>query len=154
MGQETEKKSNGTLWLMIIVGTGLWFLDRYSLLPRHFIFQYGVNIGFSLQLILLSLGIGAKVNRLGMDLMRRLERSNTELEEKVAALENGRAAVATSTGHAAQMLAMYILMEPGANFVSSKNPEELVDAINAVRGVQSVAPDAPAASAEPNSTES
>jgi len=43
------------------------------------------------------------------------------LEEKVAALENGRAAVATSTGHAAQMLAMYILMEPGANFVSSIN---------------------------------
>ncbi len=43
------------------------------------------------------------------------------LEEKVAALENGRAAVATATGHAAQMLAMYILMEPGANFVSSKN---------------------------------
>ena len=43
------------------------------------------------------------------------------LEEKVAALENGRAAVATSTGHAAQMLAMYILMEPGTNFVSSSN---------------------------------
>ncbi len=43
------------------------------------------------------------------------------LEEKVAALENGRAAVATSTGHAAQLLAMYILMEPGANFVSSSN---------------------------------
>jgi O-acetylhomoserine (thiol)-lyase len=43
------------------------------------------------------------------------------LEEKVAALENGRAGVATSTGHAAQMLAMYILMEPGTNFVSSSN---------------------------------
>lgn len=43
------------------------------------------------------------------------------LEEKVAALENGRAAVATASGHAAQLLAMYILMEPGANFVSSPN---------------------------------
>lgn len=43
------------------------------------------------------------------------------LEEKVAALENGRAGVATATGHAAQMLAMYILMEPGANFISSTN---------------------------------
>ena len=45
----------------------------------------------------------------------------SSLEEKVAALENGRAAVATSSGHAAQLLAMYILLEPGANFVASSN---------------------------------
>jgi len=45
----------------------------------------------------------------------------SSLEEKVAALENGRAAVATSSGHAAQLLAMYILLEPGANFVASSS---------------------------------
>jgi O-acetylhomoserine (thiol)-lyase len=43
------------------------------------------------------------------------------LEEKVAALEGGRGAVAAATGHAAQLLAMYVLMEPGANFVASRN---------------------------------
>jgi O-acetylhomoserine (thiol)-lyase len=43
------------------------------------------------------------------------------LEEKVAALEDGRGAVACATGHAAQMLAMYVLMNPGDNFVASRN---------------------------------
>ena len=43
------------------------------------------------------------------------------LEEKVAALEGGRGAVAAATGHAAQLLAMYVLMDPGANFVASRN---------------------------------
>ncbi|MBM3560106.1 MAG: aminotransferase class V-fold PLP-dependent enzyme, partial [Alphaproteobacteria bacterium] len=43
------------------------------------------------------------------------------LEEKVAALEGGRGAVAASSGHAAQLLAFYVLMEPGRNFVAAKN---------------------------------
>jgi O-acetylhomoserine (thiol)-lyase len=43
------------------------------------------------------------------------------LEEKMATLEGGRGAVAAATGHAAQLLAMYVLMEPGANFVASRN---------------------------------
>ncbi|MGE0253909.1 MAG: O-acetylhomoserine aminocarboxypropyltransferase [Alphaproteobacteria bacterium] len=43
------------------------------------------------------------------------------LEEKVAALEGGRGAVAASSGHAAQLLAFYVLMEPGKNFVAAKN---------------------------------
>jgi O-acetylhomoserine (thiol)-lyase len=43
------------------------------------------------------------------------------LEEKVAALEDGRGAVACASGHAAQMMAMFVLMDPGDNFVASKN---------------------------------
>jgi len=43
------------------------------------------------------------------------------LEEKMAALEDGRGAVACASGHAAQMLAMFVLMEPGDNFVASRN---------------------------------
>ena len=35
------------------------------------------------------------------------------LEERMANLENGRAAVACSTGHSAQLLALHPLMEPG-----------------------------------------
>ena len=43
------------------------------------------------------------------------------LEERVASLENGRAAVAAATGHAAQFLTFFTLLEPGDEFVSSRN---------------------------------
>lgn len=41
------------------------------------------------------------------------------LEERVAALEGGIGAVACSSGHAAQILALFPLMEPGTNVVAS-----------------------------------
>ena len=41
------------------------------------------------------------------------------LEERMAALEDGRGAVATSSGHAAQILALFPLMSPGDDFVAS-----------------------------------
>ena len=40
-------------------------------------------------------------------------------EERVATLEEGRAAVAVASGHAAQLLVFYALMEPGDEFVAS-----------------------------------
>ncbi len=43
------------------------------------------------------------------------------LEERVAALEGGRAAVAAASGHAAQFLTFFTLMEPGDEFVASRN---------------------------------
>ncbi len=43
------------------------------------------------------------------------------LEERLAALEGGRAAVAAASGHAAQFLAFFTLMEPGDEFVASRN---------------------------------
>ena len=42
------------------------------------------------------------------------------LEERVAALEGGRAAVAAASGHAAQLLAFYTLLEPGDHFVAAR----------------------------------
>ncbi|MCC6891093.1 MAG: O-acetylhomoserine aminocarboxypropyltransferase [Hyphomicrobiales bacterium] len=42
------------------------------------------------------------------------------LEERVAALEGGTAALATASGHAAQVLAFHCLMQPGDEFVASK----------------------------------
>jgi O-acetylhomoserine (thiol)-lyase len=41
------------------------------------------------------------------------------LEERVAALEGGTAALATASGHAAQLLVFHTLMQPGANFVAA-----------------------------------
>ena len=42
------------------------------------------------------------------------------LEERVAALEGGTAALAVSSGHAAQLLVMHALMQPGDEFVAAK----------------------------------
>jgi O-acetylhomoserine (thiol)-lyase len=42
------------------------------------------------------------------------------LEERVAALEGGRAAVAAASGHAAQLLAFYVLLEPGDDVVAAR----------------------------------
>ena len=43
------------------------------------------------------------------------------LEERIAALEAGRGAVATASGHAAQFLAAATLLEPGDEFVASRH---------------------------------
>ena len=41
------------------------------------------------------------------------------LEERVAALEGGKGGTATASGHAAQMLALFPLMQPGAHLLAS-----------------------------------
>lgn len=43
------------------------------------------------------------------------------LEERIANLEGGRAACAAGSGHAAQFLAFFTLMEPGDHFVASRS---------------------------------
>ena len=42
------------------------------------------------------------------------------LEERVAALEGGTAALAVASGHAAQMIVFHTIMAPGENFVSAR----------------------------------
>ncbi|MBX3580060.1 MAG: O-acetylhomoserine aminocarboxypropyltransferase [Rhizobiaceae bacterium] len=42
------------------------------------------------------------------------------LEERVAALEGGTAALATASGHAAQLLVFHTIMRPGDNFVAAR----------------------------------
>ncbi|MXO65004.1 O-acetylhomoserine aminocarboxypropyltransferase [Altericroceibacterium endophyticum] len=46
--------------------------------------------------------------------------TNAVLEDKIAALEGGAAALATASGHAAQLLAFHTLMEPGCEIVAAK----------------------------------
>ena len=45
--------------------------------------------------------------------------TNAVLEERVAALEGGTAALAVASGHAAQFLVMHALMQPGDEFVAA-----------------------------------
>src|SRR5690349_6700881 len=46
--------------------------------------------------------------------------TNAVLEERMAALEGGTAALATASGHAAQVLIMHTLMKSGEEFVASR----------------------------------
>ena len=43
------------------------------------------------------------------------------LEERVASLEDGRAGLAAASGHAAQFLTFFTLLEPGDEFIASRN---------------------------------
>src|SRR5258707_1039107 len=43
------------------------------------------------------------------------------LEERIASLEGGRAAVAAASGHAAQFLVFFTMLQPGDEFVASRN---------------------------------
>src|SRR6202045_110637 len=46
--------------------------------------------------------------------------TNAVLEERVAALEGGTAGLAVASGHAAQIIVMHCLMQPGEEFIASK----------------------------------
>src|SRR4051812_7989944 len=45
--------------------------------------------------------------------------TNAVLEERIAALEGGTAALAVASGHAAEFLTMHALMQPGDEFIAS-----------------------------------
>jgi O-acetylhomoserine (thiol)-lyase len=51
---------------------------------------------------------------------RIMNPTNAVLEERVAALENGRAALSCASGHAAQLLALHTLMSPGDNIAAAR----------------------------------
>ncbi|MBI3677994.1 MAG: O-acetylhomoserine aminocarboxypropyltransferase [Proteobacteria bacterium] len=51
---------------------------------------------------------------------RIMNPTNAVLEERIAALENGRAALAVASGHAAQLIALHTLMAPGDEIVSAR----------------------------------
>ena len=51
---------------------------------------------------------------------RIMNPTNAVLEERVAALEGGTAALAVASGHAAQLLVFHTMMQPGDNFIAAK----------------------------------
>ncbi len=51
---------------------------------------------------------------------RIMNPTNSVLEERIAALEGGRAALAVSSGHAAQLIAFHPLMNPGDEFIAAR----------------------------------
>ncbi len=59
------------------------------------------------------------LQELGFIYSRLLNPTVAVLQERVATLEGGVGAVACASGHAAQIMALFPLMRPGANFVAS-----------------------------------
>src|SRR6201987_4906777 len=51
---------------------------------------------------------------------RIMNPTNAVLEERVAALEGGRAGLAVGSGHAAQLIALHTLISPGDNIVAAR----------------------------------
>src|SRR5215472_13873760 len=51
---------------------------------------------------------------------RIMNPTNAVLEERVAALEGGRAGLAVGSGHAAQLVALHTLMQPGDEIVAAR----------------------------------
>ena len=51
---------------------------------------------------------------------RIMNPTNAVLEERIAALEGGRAGLSCASGHAAQLLALHTLMSPGSNIVAAR----------------------------------
>jgi O-acetylhomoserine (thiol)-lyase len=51
---------------------------------------------------------------------RIMNPTNAVLEERIAALEGGRAGLAVSSGHAAQLIVFHTLMEPGDEIISAR----------------------------------
>src|SRR5579864_5233403 len=51
---------------------------------------------------------------------RIMNPTNAVLEERIAALEGGRAGLAVASGHAAQFIALHTLMQPGDEIVAAR----------------------------------
>jgi len=51
---------------------------------------------------------------------RIMNPTNAVLEERIAALEGGRAGLAVASGHAAQLIALHTLMQPGDEIVAAR----------------------------------
>jgi len=60
------------------------------------------------------------LQQLGFIYSRLTNPTISVLEERMASLEGGKGAIATSSGHAAQLLTFFALMEPGDNFISAR----------------------------------
>lgn len=61
-----------------------------------------------------------KLEAFGNIYTRIMNPTQAVLESRVAALEGGTAALAVASGHAAQFLAFHVLMEPGDEFIASR----------------------------------
>jgi signal transduction histidine kinase len=70
-------------WSMLILGVLLYFAKTLGILPTHFVTTWGIQVGASLEVILLSLALADRINEMRADLAKL----NTQLSANVQRLE-------------------------------------------------------------------
>ncbi len=71
-------------WAMFLLGTTMFTLIAFGLLPKTFYTEYGVQIGSALEMLLLSIALGNRYASLRKENERIVSDANQKLERKVA----------------------------------------------------------------------
>ena len=71
-------------WAMFLLGTTLFTLIAFGVLPKTFYTEYGVQIGSALEMLLLSVALGNRYASLRKENERIVSDANQKLERKVA----------------------------------------------------------------------
>lgn len=71
-------------WSLFLLGTTLFTLIAFGVLPKTFYTEYGVQIGSALEMLLLSVALGNRYAALRKENARITEEANQRLERKVA----------------------------------------------------------------------
>ncbi|MCD9008096.1 sensor domain-containing diguanylate cyclase [Luteimonas sp. XNQY3] len=71
-------------WSMFLLGTAVFTLLAFGLLPKNFATEYGVQIGSALEMLLLSIALGHRYASLRHENLRITAEANQKLERKVA----------------------------------------------------------------------
>ena len=71
-------------WAMFLLGTSMFTLIAFGILPKTFYTEYGVQIGSALEMLLLSIALGNRYASLRKENERIVSEANQKLERKVA----------------------------------------------------------------------
>ena len=71
-------------WAMFLLGTTVFSLLAFGLLPKNFFTEYGVQIGSALEMLLLSIALGYRYASLRNENERIVNEANVRLERQVA----------------------------------------------------------------------
>ncbi|MCA0394752.1 MAG: sensor domain-containing diguanylate cyclase [Proteobacteria bacterium] len=71
-------------WSMFLLGTAVFTLLAFGMLPKNFATEYGVQIGSALEMLLLSIALGYRYAQLRNENQRITNEANQQLERKVA----------------------------------------------------------------------
>ena len=71
-------------WAMFLLGTAIFTLLAFGVLPKNFATEYGVQIGSALEMLLLSIALGYRYAQLRNENQRITTEANRQLERNVA----------------------------------------------------------------------
>src|SRR5690606_1579673 len=71
-------------WAMFLLGTAIFTLLAFGVLPKNFATEYGVQIGSALEMLLLSVALGYRYAQLRNENQRITTEANRQLERTVA----------------------------------------------------------------------